>query len=47
MKTLKQRRWCLSGVFIVNREPISLFGLIDYVEGANIFWVHIEEINGQ
>ena len=47
MKTLKQRRRCRSGVFIVNCEHISLFVLIAYVEGANVSRVHIEKINGQ
>ena len=36
MKTLKQRRWCRSGVFIVDCEHISFFVLIAYVEGANV-----------
>ena len=47
MKTLKQRRWCRSSAFIVNCEHISLFVLIDYVEGANVSCVHTEKINGQ
>ena len=47
MKTLKQRRWCRSGVFIVNCEHISLFVLIAYVEGANASWVFIEKTNGR
>ena len=47
MKILKQRRWCHSGVFIINCEYISLFVLIAYFEGANVSWVHIQKINGQ
>ena len=47
MKTLKLRRWCRSGVFIVNCEHISLFVLIAYIEGANVSWGNIEKINGQ
>ena len=47
MKTLKQRRLCISGVVNVNCEHISLFDLIAYGDGANVSWVHIEKINEQ
>ena len=47
MKTLKQRRWCRSGVFFVNKEHIAPFVLITEVERANISLGHIEETNRQ
>ena len=45
MKTLKQRQWRRSGVFIVNCEHISLFVLVVDFERANVYWVHIEKTN--
>ena len=45
MKTLEQRQWRRSGVFIANCEHILHFVLITDSEQANICWFYIKKTN--
>ena len=45
MKTLEQRPWRRSGIFIVNCEHISHFVLIADFELTNVCWVDIRTTN--
>ena len=45
MKTLEQRQWRHSAVFIINCHHILHFVLFVEFEKANVCWVHIEKAN--
>ena len=45
MKTVEQRQWRCSGVFIVKCEHVLHIVLTVDFEKANVCWVHIENVN--